>query len=113
MGERRKRFTQRLIARIEKWDRKLDDLASRRDKIHSDFQHELDERVSLLREKRDSLKSRLHSTGVSTKNAWKEVKKGLNEAFSDFKRGIRQARKAYKPESAPAEHGSERPPETA
>ena len=113
MGEKRKRFKQRLIARIEKWDRKLDDLASRRDKIHSDFQHELDERVSLLREKRDDLKSRLHGTGVSTQSAWKEVKKGLGDAFSDLKRGIRQARKAYTPESTPADPGPQSPPETA
>ena len=113
MSRRRKRFTQRLIARIEKWDHKLDELASKRDQIHSDFRHELDERVSLLREKRDDLKSRLHGTGASTKTAWKEMKKGLDEAFSDFKRGVRRARKAYKPQSTPANPDPRTPPETA
>lgn len=91
----RDEFVAKFKSKLDEWNADIDQLEDRAKKAGAKVRAESGEALSELRDKRDSINTRLHELGQSLGEAWHDVREGLDEAGEDLRAAIVDARKRF------------------
>ena len=62
----------------------IDQLQAKAEKLEGDAKAKIDQQVAEMRQKKDVVSKKMMALGTSSKNAWEEVKLGIDEAMQDL-----------------------------
>jgi t-SNARE complex subunit (syntaxin) len=88
----RKDTIDRLNRQLKSWDSEILRIEKKVQKLTND----LHQRVEDLKKKKESAQTRTEELIHSSEDAWKELRKGAEQAFSDVKKALKKARAKFK-----------------
>ena len=62
----------------------IDQLQAKAEKLEGDAKAKIDQQVAEMRQKKDVVSEKMMALGTSSKNAWEEMKLGIDEAMQDL-----------------------------
>jgi signal transduction histidine kinase len=83
--ERKKAYQDRLAARIQEWEAKIDQLAARARRAEADLRLKLKDEESDLRKRLDEARSRLRELRNASEDGWEEIRAGVDRLWDDLR----------------------------
>ena len=77
-------FRQAMETRLGEYDKKIDQLQERAEKLSGDLKIKAERQLASLRLKRDAVSDKLKELGATGGSAWDQFKSGINDAMEDL-----------------------------
>ncbi len=77
-------FRQAMETRLGEYDKKIDHLQERAEKLGGDAQVKAEQQLAALRQKRDAVSEKMKELGASGGSAWDQFKSGIDAAMKDL-----------------------------
>lgn len=96
MSERRDAYVERLKARLDRWNKKIDEVEERAQKVGSDSRAEAEKQLNNIRAKRAELEERIEHVRKEGDGAWKDLRRGVKSSWRALDKAVRQAASKFK-----------------
>ncbi|HBL23633.1 MAG TPA: hypothetical protein DDZ40_05910 [Deltaproteobacteria bacterium] len=83
-------------AKLKDYDKKIDELQARAEKMKKEARAEFDEQMSELKKKREAASKKQEELQTASGKAWEDVKSGLDSAMDDMEKAYREAAARFK-----------------
>ena len=84
-------FQEATGTQLAEYEKEIDQLQAKAEKLEGDAKAEVDQQLAELRQKREAISEKIKALGTSGKNAWEEMKSGIDEAMQDLSRAFKKA----------------------
>lgn len=84
-------YSEKLQARLDQWHAELDKLEAKTRESKADARIELMENVNKVKERWETARSKAREVQKSSGEAWKELRKGTEDAFESLKDAVHRA----------------------
>ncbi|HUX21560.1 MAG TPA: hypothetical protein VMW69_09995 [Spirochaetia bacterium] len=91
MSEKRDAYVEKLKAKIDGWNGKIDELEARARKAGADTKAEFRNRIGSAKEKRDEIIGKIDAVQQAGEGAWKELKGGVKRSWRELDKAVRSA----------------------
>lgn len=107
MSSSRDAYVEKLKAKLEVWNKKIDELESTARQIEAGAKGELEKQIQAAKAKRDELVAGIEDLRKASDTAWKELRRGLKTSRKALDKSIRAAVASFKkaPPAAPSAGG--------
>ena len=82
--EQMQSFREETETKLAEYEKDIDQLQAKAEKLEGDAKAKIDQQVAEMRQKKDVVSEKMMALGTSSKNAWEEVKLGIDEAMQDL-----------------------------
>ena len=89
--EKMQAFQEQMESRLAEYDGKIDQLETKTKEMGEDARAKAEEELTALRQKRDEVSRKLKGLSSSSKDAWEEMKSGINSAMEDLDKAYEKA----------------------
>lgn len=96
MSEKRDEYVEKLKAKLDEWNTKIDALQAKADHVKPDMKAEYQSQLRNIKAKRDKAQGKLNELRETSKNAWEDLKAGAESAWEDLAEAVRSATSRYK-----------------
>lgn len=93
--ENKQTFQEKVEARIEQLDAEIDLLKAKARKVKAEAKLEAVDQLEKVDQERAGLQEQLKEFNASGKDAWQDLKGGINEALEDLEESLDQARSNF------------------
>lgn len=83
-------------AKLKDYDKKIDELQARAEKMKKEARAEFDEQMSELKKKREAASKKLEELQTASGKAWEDAKSGLDSVMDDMEKAYREAASRFK-----------------
>jgi hypothetical protein len=77
-------FREQTETRLTEYGKGIDQLQAKTEKLAGDAKTKAEQQLTVLRQKRDAVSEKLKELGSSSKNAWEQLKSGVDTAMEDL-----------------------------
>jgi chromosome segregation ATPase len=77
-------FREETETKLAEYEKDIDQLQAKAEKLEGDAKAKVDQQMAKMRQKRDVVSEKMMALGTSSKNAWEEMKLGIDEAMQDL-----------------------------
>ncbi|MEE4165794.1 MAG: hypothetical protein V2I35_07340 [Desulfocapsaceae bacterium] len=88
-------YIRSLHRKIDEWDAEIDKLKIKMDRIDDESRAELSENIQLLKEKRDDINRKIGELNDSGKDAWQDLKSGMDLAWEAMNTAVSSATRRF------------------
>lgn len=92
----REEYVRMMQAKLEEWNTEIDTLSAKAGKVTEDVRHEYNEQIEVLKVKQAAARQKIEELQHSGENAWKDLKSGIDLAWTAMGEAIDSARSRFK-----------------
>lgn len=92
----REEYVRMMQAKLEEWNTEIDTLSAKAGKVTADVRHEYNEQIEVLKVKQAAARQKIEELQHSGENAWKDLKSGIDLAWTAMGEAIDSARSRFK-----------------
>jgi hypothetical protein len=93
--ENREAYKKKFEAQLDEWKAETEKLKAKARKAKANAEIDITREMEKLEKRRDDLKVRLRNLEGSSKEAWVEIKEGLDQAGKDMKAALEKAKRKF------------------
>jgi len=92
----RDEYVRKMQAKLEEWNAEIDTLSAKAGKVTADVRHEYGEQIEALKGKQAVARQKIEELQHSGEHAWKDLKSGIDLAWTAMGEAIDSARSRFK-----------------
>ncbi len=96
MNSRRDAYVEKMKAKLDVWNKKIDELESSARQIEAGTKAELEKQLQAAKARRDELVAGIESLRKASDTAWKELRGGLKASRTALDKAVRAAAASFK-----------------
>jgi chromosome segregation ATPase len=89
--EQIKAFRQQTEAKLTEYEKDIDQLQAKAEKLEGDAKVKAEQQLTALRQKRDAVSEKLKKLSSSSGNAWDQIKSGIDASMQDLENTYKKA----------------------
>ena len=93
--EQKEAYRQKIESQIKEWAENIEELKKKAETAAKNLKAEHESEIKMLTDKKNEMQKQLKEFMSTSDDAWKIMKKGLEEAAADLKKAFAEARKKY------------------
>ena len=94
--KKREAYAEKVQAQLKKWEAEIAELRAKADMVRADAKVTYHEQIGRLQKEQESIRARLEEMNLTGRDAWKDLKLGIDEAVRDLKEAFKLARGRFK-----------------
>ena len=92
----REEYIRRMREKLEEWNTDIDNLSAKASEVSADVRSEYNEQIAALRVKQAAARQKIDEMQKSGESAWKDLKAGIELAWSAIGEAVDSAKKRFK-----------------
>lgn len=92
----RDEYVRKMQAKLEEWNADIDKLAAKTSEVSAEVRSEYREQIAALKEKQAAALQKIEEVQKSGENAWKDLKSGIELAWSAIGEAIDSVKSRFK-----------------
>ncbi|MHB8121399.1 MAG: sll1863 family stress response protein [Desulfuromonadaceae bacterium] len=92
----REEYIRRMREKLEEWNTDIDNLSAKASEVSADVRSEYNEQIAALRVKQAAARQKIDEMQKSGESAWKDLKVGIELAWSAIGEAVDSAKKRFK-----------------
>ena len=88
-------YVQKLHAKIDEWNAEIDSLKAKGESVKAGKKAEYEKELEALKMKRKDLEEKAKQLAGAGENAWKDLKSGIDGAFSSLENAVTAAKSRF------------------
>jgi uncharacterized coiled-coil DUF342 family protein len=96
MMDSRDEYVRKMHAKLEEWSADIDALTAKAGEVSADLRSEYNEQIAALKAKQAAAREKIDEMQKSGENAWKDLKLGMDLAWTAIGKSIDSAKSRFK-----------------
>lgn len=96
MGSKRDAYVEKLKARLDDWNKRIDELEAGARQFEAGTRTEVQKRIDTAKARRDELAETIESLRKASDSAWKDLRRGAKGSYKALDKAIRAAAARFK-----------------